>query len=501
MDTQPLTSTFSKPVDGEAVCAALGALRQGAALPNAFTGVSTDSRAVSPGQVFIAIRGDRHDGHTYLAEAQQAGAAAAVVDEVGLRQAAGSNGSRAAENSLPLLVVPDTLQALGDLAAWRRRQLPIRVVAVTGSNGKTTAKEFIAGVLAQRYNVGKTLGNFNNLIGVPLTLLRLHPQQHVAVIEMGMNHPGEIARLAHMAQPEVGVLTNVGPAHLEFFGNLDDVANAKAELLDALPADGAAVLNGDDPLVRAAAQRASARVVWFGTSTDAGVRVVAVKDAGLDGVRVRFLYADGSLQAVHLRCLGVHNVEHAAAAAAVGVELGLDAGSITAGLEAFAGLPMHLEPIRLRNGAIVLNDAYNANPASTAAAVRFLATLPRRGRAILVAGEMLEMGEHAEELHREVGRLCAQLRLDMVIGVEEGGRHAAALVDEARCHGAPAKACAVFATVAKAAAYLTNDLRDGDVVLCKASRGVRLERLCEALIAEVGSEGSEKRPLMTGEQK
>lgn len=473
---------------------------------DAFRGVAADTRALQPGYLFAALRGARRDGHEFLLQAREAGAAAALVAESWARQLVARGGSRrsdspAAARGLALLAVPDPLTALGNLAAWHRARHPVCLVAVTGSNGKTTAKEIIAGVLGRRLETLRTAGNFNNLLGVPLMALRLSRRHAAAVLELAMNHAGEMGRLADIVRPDVAVFTNVGPAHLGHLGSLAAIAEAKAELLGGLREGGVVIMNADDEQVCRVVERwaagsavapASRRVVAYGVARGE-VRATSIAELGLGGVRFTLELA-GRTAPVHLRCLGRHTVHHALAAAAVGREFGLGLPDIVAGLEAFEGLPQHLEPLRLGNGVVLINDAYNANPASMTAALRFLASLPRSGRAWLVAGDMLELGEAAEALHGEIGARCAEAALECLIAV---GDFAAAVVAGARRGGMPASACHAAATLDEAATELETRLQAGDVVLCKASRGMRLELLCERLVEWAGGHAAqvcERRP-------
>jgi UDP-N-acetylmuramoyl-tripeptide--D-alanyl-D-alanine ligase len=434
-----------------------------------FRGVSTDSRQIGAGEVFVALAGPHHDGHDFANEAVARGARAVVVarDDLELPQDVAS------------IRVPDTLEALGDLAAAYRRRLAVRVVAVTGSNGKTTTKEMIAAVLAAcGAKVAKSAGTENNRVGVPLTILRLSGEERFAVVEMGMNRPGEIWRLAEIARPDVGVITNVGPAHLEGLGSLENVAAAKAELALGLPVGAPLVVNGDDPRVRAIADAYPGPTLRTGRDGEVRLRRARPVEGGL--AQALEVEIDGERIELRLRCPGRHNVSNALLAAGVGRVLGVDPRTIAAGLEAFLPPPMRLERVVLPSGACLWNDAYNANPASVVAALEVLAAEPARRR-LAVLGEMRELGEEAARWHREIGRAAAVAGVDRLVAV---GGYAEETVAGAREAGLPPPRTAAFAEVAEAAEALRGELRAGDVVLVKASRAARLERLVAALQAE-----------------
>ncbi|MCK6556546.1 UDP-N-acetylmuramoyl-tripeptide--D-alanyl-D-alanine ligase [Candidatus Binatia bacterium] len=434
-----------------------------------FAAVSTDSRHVSPGQLFFALRGPQHDGHDFVNQAFVAGAAAAVVERMPPAAPPGR-----------LLVVSDSLRALGDLAAWTRRQYPLRVVAITGSNGKTTTKELVAAVCETAAGgagaVLKTEGNLNNLIGLPLTLLRLRGSETVAVLELGMNQPGEIARLTEIATPTCALITNIGPVHLEGVGGtIAGVAAAKGELFAGLAPDAIMVVNRDDEHVRRLAVPFPNRKVTYGVDGD--LRAHHVRDVGTDGVA--FTLALGNREAeVRLRLMGAHNVQNALAAAAVGHALGIDLDVIAAGLARAEGVGMRLQVIRLPNGVTILNDAYNANPSSVEAALQAIRHLP--GRPVVVVGEMRELGDETRRAHRQVGERAGALGVWQLIAV---GDCAADVVAGARSAGMPADRVHRCPTHAAAAAVVRAHWRKGDNVLVKGSRGARMEEVVRLLQA------------------
>ena len=394
---------------------------------------STDSRSLSPGALFFALKGPSHDGHEHAGEAFQRGAVAAVV-------------SRPLELDRPQLLVEDTLAALQRLARAARekwgREASRRVIGVTGSAGKTMTKDAIAAVLSTAFATSKTTGNLNNHIGVPLSVLNLADESRVAVIEIGMNHAGEIRELAAIAQPDIGVVTNAGTAHIESFDSIEEIALAKRELIESLPASGIAVLNADDGRVRRFAEIHPGRTVFYGTS----------------------LSARGGLMA-------------ALTALATAHALGLDLASLK---EAVA----HLEPPKMRlqrmerDGIAIWEDCYNSNPEAACMMLDLLAATPA-GRRIAVLGEMLELGKWSEQLHRDVGRHAVQCEVSVLVGIRGAARH---LVDEARGAGLTAGAAYFFDEPAAAGQFLKTIARRGDCILFKGSRGTRVELALEEFL-------------------
>ncbi len=434
-------------------------------------GYSIDSRTVAVGELFFAVRGERLDGHDYVEAALANGAVAAVVSMRWLKPA-GVPAKR-------LLRVPDhdgcgVLDSLQRLAREVRRSWGKRVVAITGSAGKTTTKEAVAQVLGGRFQVLKSQGNLNNAFGLPLQLLKLEAEHEVAVIEMGMNHAGEITALARIAEPNWAVVTNVAPVHLEYFvDGIAGIARAKYELIEALPPDGIAVLNCDDKYVTKFGDGMAARSVLYGTGECAEVRAVQVTELGAEGV-VFTVTAQGEQASVHLHLLGRHNVHNALAAIAVGVRSGISLAECAAALGELQAGEKRGEVFAWR-GANVINDCYNSNPRALDAMVDALLAMPvtHEGRHIVVAGEMLELGPEGEELHRTCGLRMAERGVDVVIGVRG---LAAALVE-----GATGTEAHFVETPEEAGAWLRANLRPGDAVLLKASRGVKLERTLASL--------------------
>jgi UDP-N-acetylmuramoyl-tripeptide--D-alanyl-D-alanine ligase len=430
------------------------------------TGYSIDSRTIEPGQLFFAVRGERFDGHDFIASAVERGAVGAVVSRA--RAATLPDAALA----VPLLIAEDALIALQSLASHVRRQWGKRLVAVTGSAGKTTTKEAIAVALGAKFNVLKSQGNLNNAFGLPLQLLRLESEHDYAVVEMGMNHLGEIAALARIASPDWGVITNVGTAHIENFAEGQaGIARAKFELIAALPANGIAFLNCADPYVSQFGRDFHGRVVYFGDGPCADPQILESVE---DSMGLRISFHAGELDGwLTLHLLGAHNASNAMAGLAVALEAGVDLNAAVTALETLSPGSKRGELLEIA-GATVLNDSYNSNPEALRSMIRTLAARPAQRR-ILVAGEMLELGEHGPALHAACGKAAADAHLDLVVGVRGNAQHLAA----AACWGGVAS---IFLPDAQGAGeWLSGNLQPGDVVLVKGSRGVQLERAIEIL--------------------
>ncbi len=426
------------------------------------TGISTDSRTISPGDLFIPLRGPNFDGHDYLIQAVRRGAAACLAEEI-------IGGFPA-----PVVHVRDTLHALGDLATARRLAFDGQVVGITGSSGKTTTKEMLTAVLSLESPVLKTEGNYNNLIGLPLTLLRLDEKHRHAVIEMGTSALGEIARLTEIARPDIGVITNVGPAHLETLHGLDGVARAKGELFAGLPAEGIAVVNIDDERVRSLPLANGVRRLAFGLSPEATVRGSAIRQEK-STICFTLTLPDGEAR-VLLRAPGRHNVHNALAAAAAAHALGLGVETIARGLNLFRPGNGRLVPVTLPCGALLFDDTYNANPASTRAALQVLSE-SNGGQRIAVLGDMLELGELADDLHFEIGREAAK-HCDLLVVMGEMARQVA---DGALAGGMDKRAVRIVPDHRSAAALVCDRAGRRDRVLVKGSRGMKMEKVCAAL--------------------
>jgi UDP-N-acetylmuramoyl-tripeptide--D-alanyl-D-alanine ligase len=424
-------------------------------------GYSIDSRTVSAGELFLAVKGERLDGHDFVAAALEKGAVAGVVRKDQQHRFPGNT---------RLLPVDDTLIALQTLATAVRKLWGKSLIGVTGSAGKTTTKEAIAHVLASKFRVLKSEGNFNNHFGLPLMLLKLEPEHDLAVIEMGMSHAGEIRALAKIAHPDLGVVTNVAPVHLEFFDSLAGIARAKYELIESLPSNGTAVLNADDEYVSQFGRDFKGRVIKYGTTIGADVRAENVQSKGAEGSEFDIVIA-GTREYARLPLVGEHNVLNALAAVSVSISSGIKVSESVAALSTLKPADKRGQVLQLGN-ITVINDCYNSNPKALNAMVDALSDM-KAARRIVVAGEMLELGPAGEALHRESGRHIGEKKIDVLIGVR-GLAHA--LVDGAKHAGTRAE---FVATPEKAGEWLARETRDGDVVLLKASRGVKLERALE----------------------
>jgi len=443
--------------------------------PNAIaTGYSIDSRTIRPGELFFAVKGENLDGHDFVDHALGKGAIAAVVSQEHFSSANARVGAarqaRPTQAGSCLLVVDNTLLALQTLATAVRRLWGRSLVGVTGSTGKTTTKEAIAHVLATRYRVHKSEGNFNNHFGLPLMLLKLEPEHDIAVVELGMSHAGEIAALGRIAQPEIGVVTNVAPVHLEFFDSVAGIARAKYELIESLPPTGTAVLNADDEYVSQFGREFHGKVFTYGLAALANVRAENIESRGQDG-SIFEVVVGNSREVVTLPLLGEHNVYNSLAAIAVGLESGLSLAEAASALASLEPADKRGQVVQLGN-ITVINDCYNCNPTALRAMTDALANMPAKRR-IVVAGAMLELGPTGEELHRESGRYIAAKKIDFLLGVRDAAQQ---MVKAAKQAGMRAE---FVNTPEEAGEWLARETRDGDVVLMKASRGVKLERALE----------------------
>ncbi len=420
----------------------------------AFGAVCTDTRKLTPGCLFVALRGERFDAHEFLAQAVAGGAAGVLVDRpVGALDAA-------------VFQVDDTLAALGALARFHRERFSLPVVAVTGSNGKTTTKELVAAILSTRGPALKTQGNLNNEVGVPLTLFGLEPAHVAAVIELGMNHAGEIARLTAMAKPDAGLITIVQPAHLEGLGSIEGVAAAKGELFHGLAPGATAVVNLDDARIAAQAEGLQTRRLTWGQHPDAEVRLAGVEPRGREGQRLR-IAVRGEVHAVSLRLVGAHNALNAVGAFALALAVGYSPAECVRGLEAAESHARRLQVLDAPGGVTVIDDCYNANPASMEAALRTLSSLAAGGRAVAVLGDMLELGAEEADAHARIARLAGELApLVALVGLRM------------QRAGGPLQS---FEDVEPLLTWLRPRLEAGDWVLVKASRGMKLERVVNAL--------------------
>jgi UDP-N-acetylmuramoyl-tripeptide--D-alanyl-D-alanine ligase len=429
------------------------------------TGISTDTRTLRAGDLFVPLHGPHADGHSFLSDAVSRGAAAALWAHQGQDVAA----------PIPLVQVADPLVALGALAAYYRNRLPTTVVAITGSVGKTTTTTMTATVLSKRFRTVATRSEWNAEVGVPLTVLSLSESDEIAVIEMAMRGLGQIAELVEIARPSIGVVTTVGESHLEFLGTKENIARAKGELIAGLPSGGTAVLNGDDAAVMELAKLCRGRVLTYRLDGHADVDADQVHTTH-SGVRFH-VHAGGQAADVKLRTWGRHNVRNALAAAAVGLVMGMNLQDIVRGLEEVHLPHGRLEPVRFGD-ILVLNDTYNASPASVRAALAVLSDLAPLGHRIAVLGEMRELGPASAALHSDLGQVVASVGVRLLLTV---GEEARALGDGAAAAGLPAQAIAHVSRLEEAVPILSDALRPHDVVLIKGSRALEMERIVERL--------------------
>jgi UDP-N-acetylmuramoyl-tripeptide--D-alanyl-D-alanine ligase len=443
-------------------------------------GVSIDSRTVCPGELFVAIHGPRHDGHDHVASALEHGALAALVAEAKLSRYAAWAGDRC-------IAVADTFEGLKQLARAVREAWGGKIVGVTGSVGKTTTKEILAALLGTKLRVLKSEGNLNNEYGLPLTLFRLEETHQAAVLEMGMSRRGELARLAAIARPDVGVVTRVSPAHLEFFASVDEIALAKRELIEGLNGrQSTAVLNADDPRVAAFGAYAPGRVLTYGIEKPAFFMAQEIEDRGALGTAFDYINPEGRVR-LELTVPGRHAIANALAALAAASVWGIGAAEAQSVFRALRAPAMRGELLRFSNGAALINDSYNSSPAALQAMTELLAATPNFQRRILAAGEMRELGSASQELHRAAGQLAAKTgKMDWIIGV---AGDAAQIVEGAVATGMPRARTRFFATPQEAAEFLGSLVASGDLVLVKGSRGVKMEQIVDALIARYAAPG------------
>ena len=452
------------------IAEAVGGTWQGGGAGASVGEVVTDSRTLQSGDLFIALRGPRFDGHAFVADVLARGAAGAIVERGFM------TGARVIE-------VSDTLRALQDLAHAVRTAAATRVVAITGSAGKTTTKETIASLLATRFRVVKNKGNLNNHIGLPLSLMQLRTGPDMAVMELGMNHAGEISRLVEIASPDVRVWTNVGDAHLGFFASADAIADAKAEILEGARAETVLVCNADDPRVMARVRAFPGRTITFGEAEGATVRAQAIEDRGIEGMRADVATPAG-VRTLETPLLGRGNLSNVLAATAVALDSGV-------GLDEIATAVSRLQPAdrrgavrHLRDGITVIDDSYNSSPSALKRALGVVAHEARRTRTIGVLGEMLELGDHAIALHEDCGRTAAAAGLKRLFVV--GGAPARAMAAAAVAAGMPPASVSHFDTSEQAGPVVVAAIRAGDLVLVKGSRGTRTDVIADQLVAELG---------------
>ncbi|MDE0297322.1 MAG: UDP-N-acetylmuramoyl-tripeptide--D-alanyl-D-alanine ligase [Candidatus Poribacteria bacterium] len=446
------------------ILTATGGILIRGALNEVISKISTDSRTICEDDLFVALIGERFDGHDFISSASQARASGAIV-------------SKQVETDLPIVIeVKESLIALGDIAAYYRRSFDLPFVAITGSNGKTTTKDMITTVLSERFSVFQSEKNFNNQIGIPSRLLELDHDHQIAVLEIGTNRPGEIERLTQIVKPTVGVITNIGHSHLEFLGSLEGVAKEKGSLTEHVDC---AVLNADDPMTPQLASRACGKITTFGCVNDADVSAHEIEMQTLGNPSFTLRIRDKYAARINLPCLGTHNISNALAASCVGLWAGLTSTEIRVGLENYQPADMRMQPID-RDGLHIINDVYNSNPDSLEQALEFLSTTRTSGKRIAVLGDMLELGTESEKLHYEAG---VNLPENINVLISVGARS----LDIVR--GASGRVEKTFAceTAEEAANQLREYSQSGDLVLIKGSRGMKLERIVDEYLFNCGA--------------
>ena len=470
-----MTAIWGKISSKEIVAAVKGHMVSGD--PQAcFSGFNSDSRTVEPGELFWALKGDRFDGHDFASRVVMQGASGMVVQK----------GFPASLKNVPpiaVIAVDDTLRALGDLAAWWRRQHAAKVAAITGSSGKTTAKEMTAAILQVGNKTLKNQGNHNNLIGLPVTLLKLEKTHQRAVLEMGMNHKGEIARLTEISNPDVAVILNVGMAHLEGLGDIDGVAEAKTEMMGKLSPEAKIILNGDDEILMKHAARFDREFVTFGLNKGHHVQGIDIERYGSDGMRFD-LICDGSSRPITLGVSGVHNVKNALAAAAIGLSLDEPMGHIVKGLGSFSGIQGRFQSIPLQKEILLIDDTYNANPSALKAALHSAAPMVKKGGRFFVGlGDMLELGDLASSAHREAGRRIADSGASWLFTM---GIHAKDVKEGAIAAGMPSNRVIISKTHDELTARIIQEIKSKDMVFLKGSRMMQFEKVSEGLQRHFG---------------
>jgi UDP-N-acetylmuramoyl-tripeptide--D-alanyl-D-alanine ligase len=437
-----------------------------------FRGVSTDSRIIAEGELFIALKGIRFDGHHYALEALKKKAGGVVIEEEKVGDIRW-NGYR----SRAVIAVKDTLHALGDLARERRRKYQTPLVALTGSNGKTTTREMISACLETTFPVLKTKGNLNNLIGLPLTLLNLTEEVRIVVLEMGMNVPGEIRRLTEIAEPDVGLITNIQKVHLEGMGSLERLKEEKGELFRRMKKNGTIIVNRDDPRVIDLAREFSGQSITFGIENPADVMAKEIRPRAAE--RTSFtLRIESEEMEITLPLLGRHFVLNALAAIAVASLFGIEVKKAKEALEGFQPFPMRMEIVHLEGGKTLINDVYNANPRSMELALETLAEMKGKGRAIAVLGDMLELGRFTEEAHQQLGQQVEELSIDLLLTL---GEQAPIVAESAIRHGLPLERVKVVESHREVISILREIMREGDWILLKGSRRMAMEKIVEGL--------------------
>ena len=459
------------------VVSAIGGRQMSGSPDELMEGLSTDSRRMIPGHMFLALKGEIYDGHNFLDEAIDAGAAGIIVQSDTIRH------EEISANNLAIITVSSTLKALGDLALWWRKQWGGRVIAITGSNGKSTTKEMAASILSLKANTLKSPGNFNNLIGLPLTILSLEGDHKIAVLEMGMNRPGEIARLTQIAEPDIGMITNVARAHLEGLGDFDGVVKAKGELLRVMSGESTAILNGDDKATAGLAPTFPGPVITFGLGKNNHVRAGNIKNIG-DGTQSFNIYMDNERVPVKIRLPGVHNIFNALGGAAIAFCLSISSELVAKGLEDFRALKGRFQIIDLNGGVRIIDDTYNANPSSLWAALQSIKDLAGKKQGLVIGlGEMMELGREASKYHFDAGQLVAGMGARYLVALGEHGRQ---IIKGACKGGIDITQTHLATTHAEMIDAIKANVREGDIVFLKGSRKVGLDEVVEAIKNEIG---------------
>ena len=440
-----------------------------------FGGVSIDSREINKEELFVAIVGEKHDGHSFIKDIIQKDVRGFIIDKKHSKELEVPGGKN---QKITFVAVDNTTKALGRLAAFQRKRSGVRLIAVTGSNGKTTTRSLISSVMEQKFSTLSTMGNYNNEIGLPLTLLRLEKGHEWAVVELGMNHIGEIRNLARICLPDIGVITNIGPAHLEGVGSIEGVMQAKGELLSEINTGGTSVLNADDPRVLELSENTGTNVLLYGFSEKAAVRGASFKQEG-NRIRFTLILPDAEIPVDSEAC-GDFMVSNSLAAAAAGYLAGLPAVVIKEGIEKFQPIKGRMNIQRLKNGINLIDDSYNANPDSVRSAIRTLTSLKGGKRSILVLGDMFELGEHSKELHKKIGEFAVEAGISKLYAV---GRFSESVAEGARLKEMNQNA--IFTGSRKEIlAHLRKGLEPGDWVLVKGSRAMKMEDIVGGLTEE-----------------
>jgi UDP-N-acetylmuramoyl-tripeptide--D-alanyl-D-alanine ligase len=447
------------------------------ALEKTFYGISTDSRLVKKGNLFIALKGEKFDGHDFVNQALQQGAAGIIVHDAKVSK-------DLTDKNVTVIKVADTLIALGDLAHEWRKRFSITVIGLTGSSGKTTTKEMIAAIIGRKKNILKTEGNLNNLIGLPQTIFRLTTEHELAILEMGTNTRGEIKRLTQIALPDIGLITNIGPAHLAGFGSIDVVSEEKGDLFLNMSPSGTIIVNIDDKAVAICAERWIGRKITFSMSPNADVTVKDIKMNGIKGMSFNLVVGENT-QKVEMKIVGLHHVNNAMAAAAAAFTVGTDIKTIAEGLAEFRPFSGRMEMVKLRNGSFLLDDSYNANPASVREALMTLKDLKVHHNGFVFLGDMLELGTESEEMHRKIGMLIATIGINTLFLQGNFSKVTAAGAMEG---GLSPENIFFLSNENNGINYLKENLKKGDWILVKGSRGMKMEKIVAQICDDFGND-------------